>query len=238
MFTYNYYELFLKRASELSSVVSLDAASTMDSYILLRHDIDFSISSAFSMFLLEKKYNITSTFFIMTTSPFYNIFSKENREILTTIVDSGFDIGLHFDPTIYGNASYDMLCDMVMDEVDSLEKSCEKSVKSISLHNPSVQHIYIYSESMNNAYSSKFFNKNTYYSDSCMNVYGKNLLDFIEIHYLDNPQILIHPFQWGQHRRTYHQIFEERLTDWRDDIDRYFSSNSAYRAECELQNEE
>ena len=69
--------------------------------IILRHDVDLSIESALALAIIEKKHDIYSTFFILTSGITYNPLYSKNQDMLRQICEMGFEIGLHFDPSVY-----------------------------------------------------------------------------------------------------------------------------------------
>lgn len=50
---------------------------------------------------VERESDICSTCYILTTCPTYNVPDPANRNLLRELNDWGFEIGLHFDPTLY-----------------------------------------------------------------------------------------------------------------------------------------
>lgn len=49
---------------------------------ILRHDIDNSPEKALQLAKLEKKLSVRSTYFVLLTSDFYNVFSKHTRRCI------------------------------------------------------------------------------------------------------------------------------------------------------------
>lgn len=72
-----------------------------DKTIIMRHDVDMSLNKALEFAKLEYDNNIKSTYFVLISTNFYNVFSKESRDILNEIRALGHDIGLHFDEKKY-----------------------------------------------------------------------------------------------------------------------------------------
>lgn len=60
-----------------------------------RHDVDFSPAAAVSMARFEQERGIRSTFYVMTTSPFYT--GREALEIAAVVSALGHRVGLHID---------------------------------------------------------------------------------------------------------------------------------------------
>ena len=57
--------------------------------ILLRHDVDNDVQAARKMAFLENKLGIRSTYFLMTRSPIYNLFSRHNQDAVEEILKLG-----------------------------------------------------------------------------------------------------------------------------------------------------
>ena len=53
----------------------------------MRHDIDYCVDKALEFAILEHEMGISSTYFVLVTSDFYNIFSLNNSEKLRRIRD-------------------------------------------------------------------------------------------------------------------------------------------------------
>ena len=83
------YENYVKFLSELRKLGQTQLFRDWDgeNTFLLRHDVDLSISLAHQLAGIEAETNTSSTFFIMTTCHFYNIQSKNNRQLLTEIIE-------------------------------------------------------------------------------------------------------------------------------------------------------
>ncbi len=47
-------------------------------YLILRHDVDFSVDRALELAKIENNYGISSTYFFLLHSDFYNIFEKDS----------------------------------------------------------------------------------------------------------------------------------------------------------------
>lgn len=106
--------------------------------VILRHDIDYDISKAVQMARIEEDNGVVSTYFVLLTSDFYNIYSANSRKKIREIVARGHKIGLHFDETAYDLpvGDLDALRDKIAREIDLLEKALEFPVKVVSMHRP------------------------------------------------------------------------------------------------------
>ncbi len=134
--------------------------------ILMRHDIDFCPLRALEIAKVEKKFNVTSTFFFLVNTNFYNICSSENNEIITEILKLGHDIGLHFDASFFKTRKlFNFNCKK---ELQILENIIKKKINIISFHRPSKILLSLNKriKGLEHTYMNKF-TKNIYYcSDS------------------------------------------------------------------------
>lgn len=105
--------------------------------VIFRHDVDSSLEKALEMAKVEHLKDIKSTYFVLLSTNFYNIFSKESCSILSEISNLGHDIGLHFDETRYKINSLDEFKRCIENEIKVMELLLNKSVQSVSMHRPS-----------------------------------------------------------------------------------------------------
>ena len=110
-----------------------------------------------------------STFFVLVTSDFYNIFSYKNTMLLQKIRECGHDIGLHFDETRYTDIKTpsDAKC-YILDEIRLLSKVLEEPVEVVSMHRPSQMMLEadLQIEGIINSYGRTYFKEFKYVSDS------------------------------------------------------------------------
>src|SRR3990167_3141201 len=89
--------LYMKKNYEVTSLRDWNGSNQ----IILRFDIDFDIGIAYKMAQLLKEIGIRPSFFVQTSCPFYNPLAEKNRRMLAEMSKEGFEIGLHFNPSIY-----------------------------------------------------------------------------------------------------------------------------------------
>lgn len=234
IFTYRSYKELLIKMKEIGEILTF--SSYNDRYkcgFILRHDVDVNLEKAYDMFKIEKELGIKSTYFVLVTSDLYNINSTRNREILNEMCKNGFEIGLHFDPTIYGDITFKEMEINMKKEISVIENIVDKKIKSISLHNPSVHNMYPEFKGYKNAYSSEFFNPNLYISDSCKDFRGKDLIKFIEKGKENLIQILLHPIHFAVNEESYiislNKIIENKI----EDFDKSMYANKTYKNELD-----
>lgn len=193
-----------------------------DKAVIFRHDIDNSLKKALKIAKLEHENNIISTFFVLLSTNFYNVFSKEPNEILKEIMSLGHQIGLHFDEKRYEIPSVKELEYWVERESDILGNAIGKEIKVVSMHRPSkwVLENDIQFEGIINSYSKKFLLDFKYLSDSRM-YWREDVLGIIESEKYDNLHILTHSFWYSDDNKTINEKIMEFINNAK--IERYYS---------------
>ena len=72
-------------------------------FVVLRHDIDMSLRPALEIARIEYEQGVQATYFVLLRSPFYNVFSRSNAEIMSQIHHYGHQIATHIDLAAYDN---------------------------------------------------------------------------------------------------------------------------------------
>lgn len=136
--------------------------------VILRHDIDNDIEKALKLAEIENAEGIFSTYFVLLTSDFYNVFSGKNGRMIKRISGLGHEIGLHFDEVRYPGSTLDELKEHIGREAHILSLAADADVKSVSMHRPSkeVLEADLLIPGMINSYSQTFFRQFKYLSDS------------------------------------------------------------------------
>lgn len=169
--------------------------------VILRHDIDNSIEKAVSLSDVERKLGGGhSTFFVLLTSDFYNVFSLKSLRGLDKILDNGSVLGLHFDEMRYpdeaGNPK--KITDRILQERDLLEQALGIDIHTVSMHRPSQEIIKadLHIPGMINSYSGEFFSGFKYVSDSRRR-WREPVEDIIRGRQYDKLHILTHAFWYN-----------------------------------------
>ena len=229
IFKYSELASFLRHTGERFMVTSLGKWDGSNA-IILRHDVDFQVERAYDLALLEKDCNVTSTFFFLTTCHSYNPMSALNRSMIRRITEMGFEVGLHFDPSVYGGVSDSEMEQHAWNEARILSTTTGQDVKSISIHNPSVHGKYLLFEGFRNAYDPAIFSSDRYLSDSRME-FLSDIWDFVE-RVKDHPvQVLLHPLHFSQLGEGYPSIFSTFVHNWIEQVDQTARCISTYRAQ-------
>ncbi|MDE5639191.1 MAG: hypothetical protein K2I47_05285, partial [Odoribacter sp.] len=114
--------------------------------------------------------NVKSTYFVLLTSDYYNVFSKESYSCIRKILSCGHEIGLHFDevryPELEGNI--EMIKEKIMEECEILGHAIGGAVTTVSMHRPSKMMLEANLEipGIVNSYGFDFYKGFKYLSDS------------------------------------------------------------------------
>ncbi len=198
-FTRDNYRKLLKLAKERFSFSSFEDYSKHDNFILWRHDIDFSVHSAYALAKIEAEEGISSTFFIHLHNEFYNAFEKEITELLKEILKLGHRAGLHFDCHYYSIKNEKELETNLKFEKEILEKLLNTDIKVFSFHNTTEEILSYNKDSysgMINTYNRFFREKIGYCSDSNGYWRFKRLEDELTLGDNKTLQVLTHPAWW------------------------------------------
>lgn len=164
---------------------------------ILRHDIDCSIEAALKFAELEKDCGVKSTYFILTSSDFYNAFSKKNRNLIHKIQNAGHEIGLHFDEIAYPDSIGNIVCikEKILQEAHLLQDVMGTPVTIVSMHRPSeaILNSNLQIPEIINTYSKPYFKECKYLSDS-RHHWREPVEKIIKNEDYERLQILVHPF--------------------------------------------
>lgn len=206
--SYANYRKILRDIKESGKYLDFSEAEKAEEYIVLRHDIEFSIDRAHALSLVEDDEGIKSTWFVQLTNNAYNPFSKKNLDLLKDMIARGHNIGLHFH--LNGLNDEVSVRDGIRDEIRFLSEMLNHPVDRFSIHRP-VKEVYYYKihiKGIINAYSPQFFSyaenvtpetklEVKYLCDSKHRWnYGYPDAEMFKAH--KKIQILIHPFSWTE----------------------------------------
>lgn len=199
-------------------------AKEAERFIILRHDIEFSIERAYKMSLLETQEGIRSTYFVQLTNQAYNTLSARNRELLKHMLQNGHHIGLHFH--MNGVFEPHKICDGIRKETEVLSDLLNTRVDRFSIHRPTEESRYyeLEVEGLINAYGKEFFthfdpevqsqNINVKYIADSKHRWNYGMPDEATIRETPKIQLLIHPYSWsevgGSAAETFSTIAKEK----------------------------
>lgn len=224
-FTLDYYEFLIKQCKTMRV---MDYPNHKDG-LILRHDVDMSLELAFELSRLEKKNSIFSTYYVLMTTDLYNPFSLTSKQLITTMINDGFEIGLHFDPSIYGNISIVELQKKLLYQKHVFEKFYDYKIFSFSLHNPSIHGNYFKVDNLICAYNSEITRENNYISDSSFSYRGKNPEEIIKKSKYQLIQFLTHPIHFfNDGKLSYEKSINIIMNKYYQKMDRIHKLNKIY----------
>jgi hypothetical protein len=211
-FTYAAYKEMLSLLKENHyEVCNYETYQHSTRCVILRHDVDFSLEAALRFAELEYKNDVKSTYFILLSTSFYNLFHKKASDTIREIKAMGHDIGLHFDEANYSISNKEDLIYYVQKERSIMSQGLEIEIKAVSMHRPSewVLDADIQFDTMINSYGKEFFNCFKYLSDSRMH-WREDVYQIIKSNAYERLHILTHPIWYGTEEGT----MREKLKDF------------------------
>ena len=224
-FTYCAYEKLINSLRINGyETASYENWSKYDRCAILRHDIDYSIEKSLVMARIENKLRVKSTYFVLLTGDFYNVFSKRNSEMLCEISDMGHDLGLHFDETRY--PSNNRIENRITQECDLLAEAIGKPIAIVSMHRPSKEILDrdLHLRGIINSYSKVFFKDFKYLSDSRRR-WREPIDDVIASRKFDKLHILTHAFWYNEKETDLYGSVKKFVDGASSDRYRYLSEN-------------
>lgn len=227
-FSYDGYRSLLALIREHHyPIISYRNWDDFDRCVILRHDIDTDIKKALKMARLEVEEGVVSTYFVLLTSDFYNVFSKQNAEMLQEILSLGHDIGLHFDEVRYPECtSIEAVKKKIQYEVGTLEKAIGSKIHAVSMHRPSklIMDADLKIEGLINFYGKVFFKEFKYLSDSRRR-WREPVEDIIKSEKFDRLQILTHAFWYDEQEYNLHDSVSGFINSGNRDRYHFMQSN-------------
>lgn len=168
-------------------------------FILLRHDLDFSVHAARKMAHIEAEAGVVATYFVRLHSEFYNLLEREISHYLIEILELGHHLGLHFDCSYYDIRNEEQLEKLILWEEGILQDLFKREIHAFSFHNPSAEMLRygnLRYAGLINTYAEYFQKNMTYCSDSNGYWRFRRLEDLLREAQAERLQILIHPEMW------------------------------------------
>jgi hypothetical protein len=200
-FTVDHYSKLLLLAKKRYNFIFFNEINKQQSFILWRHDIDFSIHRAYRLAQIESELGIKSTYFIHLHNEYYNIFEKEISLLVKKIISLGHQIGLHFDTHYYNIENESELNSKLLFEAKLIKKLFDINVKVFSFHNTTQFTMSCQNwkyAGLINTYAN-FFQKNVEYCSDSNGYWRYNrLYDILSVSTSNQLQILTHPEWWQE----------------------------------------
>ena len=233
MFSFDDYKKIIRIIKSTDRYMDYHKALTSDKFILMRHDVEYSVERAYELAKVESSMDFTSTFFFQWTNNSYNILSRKNKDLIKDMHERGHTIGLHF--ALNGMTDMEQIRKQIVKEIDILNSMFEFKIDTFSIHRPSkdVLRENIKLPSIINAYQDEFFTfvenvtENTpvsvkYLSDA-NHIWRYGYPDEKNILENDKVQILTHPFAWCKkgydNFENYKSLIKEKYVELVNSVD-------------------
>lgn len=180
-----------------------------DRSVIIRHDVDRDPEKALAFSEMERELGISTTYSVLLTSNFYNVFSSKNREILRQICENGHAVGLHFDETQYCHTGKDWWKEAIDYEITLLEQCIGRKVTSVAMHRVSKEALEedwkIQGGSVINTYGKELIQNHKYVSDSRRN-WKEDVLELIRGEQYNRFHMLVHPFWYYPNEKSAKEV--------------------------------
>lgn len=237
-FTYQAYEKLIGTIREAGyEITDYHSYKESEHPCILRHDVDMDLERAAefaereAMLRSEVGGAVHSTYFVLISSDFYNLYSEKSQNQLKRILKSGHEIGLHFDEKKYMTEERfdgEFLKKSVAKEAELLSQMIEQPVQVVSMHRPSKQFLAseFQFEHLINSYDSLFFKEFKYLSDSRMH-WRENVEQVISERKNRAVHLLTHPFWYQDEEQSMHDLLKYFIKD--ATAERYASVDENFR---------
>lgn len=137
-----------------------DVGLETSSFVLLRHDVEFSVDRALQMAMLESNLGVCSSYFFQIRNEAYNLFSSKNIESVQKIHQLGHYVGLHVHLGMLENTN--LLRDYIVQDIKTLETMLQIPIDRFSYHRPTkeILSLHLKIEGLINTYDDLYFEFN------------------------------------------------------------------------------
>ena len=233
MFSYDDYKEIIRIIKSAGTQMDYEHALTADQFIIMRHDVEYSVERAYELSKVEESMDFESNYFFQWTNNSYNILSRRNMDMIKDMHERGHNIGLHF--ALNGLTDMETIRKRIVQEVRILTEMFGFKITQFSVHRPSkdVLRENIKLPGIINAYQDEFFtfDENVtadtpvavkYLSDA-NHIWRYGYPDKRNILGNGRVQILTHPFAWTQHGYdnfdNYKTLIREKYVELVDSVD-------------------
>lgn len=211
--TYDEFKKIIADAMNSRKVADYKDAPLRSEFLILRHDVEFSLEKAYTMAKIESSLGAQASFFVQLENNSYNPLSDENQWFLHEISSMGHHIGLHYRQK---GIHCENEAKAIKVQAVILGNMIGRRIDRFSCHKPYGNYNQIEVDGMINAYGASFFDRTDhpetakikYISDSNLQWnYGYPDRETFKKH--KRIQLLIHPYGWGEEKRSPKEIIKE-----------------------------
>ena len=135
MFSFGDYKEILRLIQETGLQADYKEALKRDKFIIMRHDVEYSVERAYALSKVERSMDFTSTYFFQWTNNSYNILSRRNMDMIKDMHERGHQIGLHF--ALNGMTDMEQIRKQIVKEMHILSDMFGFEIDTFSVHRPS-----------------------------------------------------------------------------------------------------
>ena len=135
MFSYDDYKEMIRIIQSTGRYCCYADALGRDKFVIMRHDVEYSVERAYQMARVEQSMDFASTFFFQWTNNTYNILSRRNMDMIKDMHERGQHIGLHF--ALNGMTDMQQIRKRIKMEMEILSEMFGFEITEFSIHRPS-----------------------------------------------------------------------------------------------------
>lgn len=227
MFSYEDYKEIIRIIQSTGRQAGYEEALKRDKFIIMRHDVEYSVERAYDLAKVESSMDFTSTWFFQWTNNSYNILSRKNQALIREMHERGHVIGLHY--ALNGLSDMEAVRKQIAKEMEILSEMFGFPITQFSVHRPSADILRenIKLPGILNAYQDEFFTfadkvteetrLDVKYMSDANHIWRYGYPDKENITGFDKVQILTHPFAWTKkgydNRDNYATLIQEKYQE-------------------------
>lgn len=224
----SYCNLILAIKNTKRSFASFSSASPTG--VLLRLDVDYDMEWAARTAEINAQLDVRACYFIQVGSGLYNTADTRGLQAISTIVESGQDVGLHFH-----NRGSVLDVKRLLLEHNLLKLLIPNISRAVAWHNPEGDLAALNSAATDlglaSAYGAPFFVPEHYVSDSNLRNNPQEIATFVQSSDAPLVQVLLHPLNWVIGGKKMSDILLRSFKEKVEQLITEFNTNSVWREE-------
>ncbi len=239
MFSFDDYRVMMELIASSRRYMSYPEAMGQQEYIVMRHDVEFSLPSALRLAQVEHEFGIGSTYLFQLRNPAYNLLARQNLEQVEAIRQLGHTIGLHFyyegpeDAALIGqelNAQAALLKSLIHQDIPVFsfhrptKGMLQCDLRESGLINTYDPHLFTYTDDLSTLDTQcvKYIADSRHRWDYGMFT-GQTLRDYARV------QLLFHPFSWSEEGSGYDRCKEMVMLEKSAEFSRVYDTEMSGR---------
>ncbi len=179
-----------------------EALLDTERFVLMRHDVEFSLDAALAIAQADHDAGVRSTFFVQIGSD-YNLFEADGASAVESILALGHDLGFHYDLGLLERGGGDPVA-VAQRAIDLIENFFGARISAASPHMPMRSGRTLGIPGLVDAYDPLYFERMKYVSDSTQ-VWREGVVTSLLDRY-DQIQLLIHEYHWTEEGKSWDEL--------------------------------